>query len=361
MPPQVPQEGGEAPPGRRGEQEPGIDKRLLWGSVGAGVLLVGIIVAIQLSKKSPEEPAKKKDSGKEVAAADRMPNPDTPEGRAEIERGFVNWPPAKISKFIGVLSPDSATKLKDILIPHMLRMDEHAGFTDAWNIAERLWRLKDERVLGKILELALKKASAASLLKPYGAMGAEAVIAKAKGDAANLPAYALMLKECSLEEANAPLVAAAETCDVPAVAWVCGDTLYDRDVPIQLARVQAWLADPNPLAQASGVRQMSLQKGTDRDAAIAPFTAAETPLEIKKAVMRVVAKHKDLSKDHMKRMLNLEDQETFEECMAVLTEQRLVDYIPELEEIAAGPRNFKFRRVSKAIDDLKNFQKGMKK
>ena len=42
--------------GRRGEAPPGPDKRLIWGAVGAGALIVVIIVVFQIMKKDPVEP-----------------------------------------------------------------------------------------------------------------------------------------------------------------------------------------------------------------------------------------------------------------------------------------------------------------
>lgn len=347
--------------GRRGEAPPGPDKRLIWGAVGAGALIVVIIVVFQIMKKDPVEPEKKPDTGK--SAGQQTLNFDTAEGRAEFEKMLVKAPPEKVTRIIGGMSPEAAVKVKDILIPFMLRQDAGRGLTDAWNIAERLSSLKDERVLRKIIELGFAKADAGSLLRPYGAMGSQAVIEIAKADKAKLDACYKLLLCCTLADATGPMVATAETCEVPEVAWICGDALYEREVPvgIKLETVQAWLAADNPRARASGIRQMSVQKGVDRDAAIAPFATAETPREIQIAVMDVVSRHRDLSPAHMRAYLNIDDQELWEEAVKRISEKRLFEYIPDLEELSQRPGTYKARRAGNLADGLKGMQKGMKK
>ncbi|KAF0239779.1 MAG: hypothetical protein FD180_5176 [Planctomycetota bacterium] len=349
--------------GRRGEEpEKGPDKRLIWGAVGAGVLIVAVVVGIQIAKKDPA-PEKKPEDSKSTAKGEPVMNLDTPEGRAAFEKMLSTAPPEKATQKIGALSAEGAVKIKEALIAHMLRQDAGRGLTDAWNIAERLSGLKDERILKKIIDLALVKTSAASLLKPYGAMGSQAVIDRAKAEPANAPAFTPLLLECRLAEAAGPMVAAAETCEIPEVAWICGDALYDREVPvaIKLERVQAWLADPSARAKASGVRQMALQKGTDRDAAIAPFTTAETPREIQIAVLDVLAKVRDLSTDHMRNLLAIEDLETFEECMKRISEKKLFEYIPELKKMGESAGTQRGRRASKTANDLEFILKAIKK
>ena len=349
--------------GRRGgEPEKGPDKRLIWGAVGAGVLIVAVVVGIQIAKKD-QPPETTPDGPKATAKGEPVMNLETPEGRAAFEKMLNTAPAEKTTQRIGALSAEGAVRVKDALIAHMLRQDSGRGLTDAWNIAERLSGLKDERVLGKIIDLALEKNSAASLLKPYGAMGSQAVIDRAKADPTKAEAFSPLLRECKLAEAAGPMVAAAETCEIPEVALICGDSIYDREVPvaIRLERVQAWLADPGVRAKASGVRQMALQKGTDRDAAIAPFTTADTPREIQIAVLDVLAKIRDLSTEHMRKLLAIDDLETFEECMKRISEKKLFEYIPDLKAMGEAAGTQRGRRASKTADDLEFIQKAMKK
>ncbi|MEK7466779.1 MAG: hypothetical protein AAB074_05120 [Planctomycetota bacterium] len=349
--------------GRRGgEPEKGPDKRLIWGSVGAGVLIVAVVVGIQIAKKDPA-PEKKPDGPKTTAQGEAVMNLDTPEGRAAFEKMLNSAAAQKVTGKIGALSPEAAVKVKDILIPHMLRQDAGLGLTDASLIADRLSGLKDERVLGKIIELALAKTTAAYLLKPYGAMGSQAVIDKAKADPAKADSFYPLLLECKLPDATGPMTVAAETCEIPQVAWICGDALYERELPvaIKLERVQAWLADAELRARASGIRQMALQKGTDRDAALAPFDTAETPRELQIAVMDVVSRHRDLSPSHMRAYLHIDDQELWEEAVKRISEKRLFEYIPDLEELSQRPGTYKARRAGNLADGLKGMQKGMKK
>lgn len=347
--------------GRRGEAPPGPDKRLIWGAVGAGVLIVAVVAGIHFAKKTPVEPVKKTDEAK--TPGQPKLNFDTPEGRAEFEKMLVVAPPEKVTKIIGGMSPEAAVKVKEILIPFMLRQDAGRGLTDAWNIADRLASLKDERVLKKIIELGFAKADAGSLLRPYGAMGSQAVIDVAKADKSKVDTCYKLLLCCVQPDAAGPMVATAETCEIPEVAWMCGDALYEREppVPIKLEVVQAWLAGDSPRAKSSGIRQMSIQKNVDRDAAIAPFATAETPREIQIAVMDVVSRHRDLSPAHMRAYLNIDDQELWEEAVKRISEKRLFEYIPDLEELSQRPGTYKARRAGNLADGLKGMQKGMKK
>lgn len=347
--------------GRRGDPGQGPDKRLVWGAVGAGVLIVLVIVIFQVAKKKDPETPAKADPGK--SAAKQTLNFDTPEGRAEFERLLMTAPPEKVTNIIGSMGAEAAVKVKDILIPFMLRQDAGRGMTDAWNIAERLAGLKDERVLKKIIELGLVKPSIGVLLKTYGAMGSQAVIDAAKADPSKLDAYYKLLVCCVQDDAAGPMVAAAETCEVPEVAWMCGDALYNRNprTPVKLERVQAWLAGESLRGRASGIRQMALQKGADRDAALAPFATTEAPLELKCALLDVLAEIRDLSREHMRNLLAIEDLEVFEECMKRISERKLFEYIPELKKIGESAGTQRGRRASAAVTQLEFIQQGMKK
>lgn len=325
------------------------------------MLIILVIVIFQVAKKKePESPAKA-DAGK--SAAKQTLNFDTPEGRAEFERMLMTAPPEKVTNLIGSMGAEAAVKVKDSLIPYMLRQDAGRGLTDAWNIAERLAGLKDERVLKKLIELGLVKPSIGVLLKTYGAMGSQAVIDAAKADPSKVEGCYKLLLCCVQEDAAGPMVAAAETCEVPEVAWMCGDALYARNprTPIKLERVQAWLAGESPRGRASGIRQMALQKGADRDAALAPFATVESPLELKCALLDVLAEVRDLSVEHMKNLLAIEDLEVFEECMKRISERKLFEYIPELKRIGESAGTQRGRRASKTASDLEFIQKAMKK
>ena len=363
VPPPAPPVAEGAPPGRRGRgpEEPPPDKRLIWGGVGAGVLLVAIILIVHFAGREtpPEEP--KKNTEKGGTAVEKFPSPDTPEGVAELKKMFDRAEPAKIKKYIAGINAETAAKIKEILVPYMLRCDAGTSFNDAFAIATLLGGQKDERVLNKVLELGMKKDAAHSLLAAYGAMGASAVIEKAKADGGqNTEVFEKMLAECKTEEAVGPIREAAEGCEVASVAWICGDALYWRKMPIKLERVNSWLADANGRAQMSGVRQMSVQKEGDRDAALIPFSKAEAALEARKAVLEVASRDRTLSRDLIRNLMQIEDPEFFEDVTLALKHFKLFEYIPDLEAITGSSMGTARSRTAGRVAQELKFARGDK-
>ncbi|MBI2921293.1 MAG: hypothetical protein HYY18_09450 [Planctomycetes bacterium] len=332
-----------------------MDKRLLWGGIGGGVLLVAIILIVHFAGKGDEPEKKKTDSG-ESSSEGRFPSADTEEGRAAIKKMFDMGDPIKLRKYINGINPETALKVKDVLATYMQRLDTGSSFDDAYKLATLLASAKDDRVLQKIIDLGMKKKDAHTLLRPYAAAGASAVIARATADAGgNVDTYASMLRDCIGAGSEDPIRAAAEGSEVAAVAWICGDELYERRIPIKPERAQAWLADSNPRAQASGVRQMSVQKDFDRDAALAPFAEAAAALEARTALLNCAAKDKTLSRDHIRKLMQIDDLEFFEGIVFELTKYKLIEYIEDLEKIQEARMGSGIGRTAgRTVQQLKN-------
>lgn len=332
-----------------------MDKRLLWGGIGGGVLLVAVILIIHFAGKD-DEPVKKKTDKEESSAEGRFPSADTEEGRAAIKKMFDLGDPIKLRKYINGINPETALKVKDTLATYLQRLDAGSSFDDAYKLATLLSNAKDDRVLQKIIDLGMKKKDAHMLLRPYGAAGAQAVIARATADpAGNLDTYASMLRECLGEGSAEPIRTAAEGSEVAAVAWICGDELYERKIAIKPERAQAWLADSNPRAQASGVRQMSAQKDFDRDVALAPFAEATAAVEARTALLICAAKDKTLSRDHIRKLLQIDDLEFFESIVYELTKYKLIEYIEDLEKIQEARMGSGIGRTAgRTVQQLKN-------
>lgn len=331
--PQAPQgEGGpEAGPG-------GVDKRILWAAGGAAVLILVVVVALNMGKGKPP-PAKKSADGEATASGViRFPSVDTPEGREEIRKMFEQLDYTRCRKYISAISKVTAAKIPDILVPYLMRLDAGAGFTEAYSLARLLEDANDPRVVGKIIDLGLQKKDAMSLLRTYGAAGSEIVIARATEAAkagADLAPYEAMLTECLHKEGAAgPLRQTAESGEIAAVAWICGDALSRNKLPISEARVRAWLAEAEPRAVMSGIRQASVQTSMDRDAAILPFTTPETSIEVRRVVLEVAGPDATLSKQLIGNLIQIDDLESFEDVCAKLVECRRRDFAPELQAVS---------------------------
>jgi hypothetical protein len=167
-----------------------------------------------------------------------------------------------------------------------------------------------------------------------------------------------MVRECRLEECVEPIRAAAETCEVPEVAWICGDSLYERRAPIKLERVQAWLADASPRAQASGIKQMAIQKDADREAALMPFAAETAPSEARLALLECAAKDKTLSRELVRAVLKTDDLEYFESCMLIVVNYKMTELSPDLRAISENrPGTGIGRRAGGVAQQLDNVGK----
>ena len=294
------------------------------------------------------------DNGEIAAPIGRLPwNRErfgiVPEGKAAVKKMFDAGDPVRMRRYIAGISPVTAVNIKDILIPYLLRLDAGASFNDAYNVALLLANAKDEGVLQKILDLGLKKKDAHALLVKYGAMGAEAVIQRALKDEGTFDMYKSMLAECKLDEAVEPIRGAAETSENARVAWLCGDALYYRQkpVPIALDRAKAWLAATDPAGQSSGIRQMALQKESDRDAALLPFTKVEAAKEVRLTVLEVASRDKTLSRELIRNLLNIQDYEFFQDVAVGVEQARLFEYIEDLARISDdGDRDGATRRLA---------------
>jgi hypothetical protein len=364
VPPPLPPEAGGGAPGRRGAPAPEEgavpDKKLIWFGVGGGVLVILLIVVFFYSGRNKTEPVKKK-AEETAATGERFPSHETEEGRAEIKKMFDSRE-ARCSKYVAGIGPDVVMKLKDIMIPYLVGLDTTISFDAAYGLAKHLGKANDDRVVQKVIDLGLKKKSAHDLLQTYGAMGAEAVIARAtKENGANLDTYESLLTEsCKSDAAVPPIQACAETGAVAPVAWICGDVLYRRGKPIALARVQEWLASGEGRAQKSGIRQMSVQKDTDRDAAILPFSAKTADLEARRGVLEVASQDKTLSTEHIRNLLQIEDAEFFEEIAEVLQKRKLFEYIPDLEAVKESSMGTGRGRAAGRVAQTLKFARGDK-